>query len=158
MAGSVNKVILIGFLGADPEIKSFPNGGKICNLRLATTESWKDKSSGERKERTEWHTVVIGNEGLAGVAEKYLRKGSQIFVEGKLRTRKWSDKNGNDRYSTEVSVQGPGCGFTMLGDSKSKSSSSKQSSSDQRDSAPTSQHQAYGGGQHDDDFDDDIPF
>ena len=114
MAGSVNKVILVGNLGADPEVKSFQNGGKICNLRIATSESWKDRNSGEKKERTEWHTVVIGGEGLVGVAERFLRKGSKIYIEGQLRTRKWQDQSGNDRYSTEVMVQGPGAVLTML--------------------------------------------
>lgn len=113
MAGSVNKVILIGNLGADPEVKSFQNGGKICNLRIATSESWKDKNTGERKERTEWHSVVIQSEGLAGVAERFLKKGSKIYIEGQLRTRKWQDQSGNDRYSTEVSV-GMGGVLTML--------------------------------------------
>ncbi|CCW16860.1 Single-stranded DNA-binding protein [Sphingobium indicum BiD32] len=114
MAGSVNKVILVGNLGADPEVKSFQNGGKICNLRIATSESWKDRNTGEKKERTEWHTVVIGGEGLVGVAERFLRKGSKIYIEGQLRTRKWQDQSGNDRYSTEVMVQGPGAVLTML--------------------------------------------
>lgn len=114
MAGSVNKVILVGNLGADPEVKSFQNGGKICNLRIATSENWKDRNTGERKERTEWHSVVIGGEGLVGVAERFLRKGSKIYIEGQLRTRKWQDNNGNDRYSTEVMVQGPGAVLTML--------------------------------------------
>ena len=114
MAGSVNKVILVGNLGADPEVKSFQNGGKICNIRIATSESWKDRMSGEKKERTEWHTVVIGGEGLVGVAERFLRKGSKIYIEGQLRTRKWQDAQGNDRYSTEVVVQGPGAVLTML--------------------------------------------
>ncbi|KEZ17382.1 Single-stranded DNA-binding protein [Sphingobium yanoikuyae] len=114
MAGSVNKVILIGNLGADPEVKSFQNGGKICNLRIATSESWKDRMSGERKERTEWHSVVINSEGLVGVAERFLRKGSKIYIEGQLRTRKWQDNNGNDRYTTEVALSGPGAVLTML--------------------------------------------
>jgi single-strand DNA-binding protein len=114
MAGSVNKVILIGNLGADPEVKSFQNGGRIANLRIATSESWKDRQTGERKERTEWHTVVINSEGLVGVAERYLRKGSKVYIEGQLRTRKWQDQNGNDRYSTEVSVGGNQGQLTML--------------------------------------------
>lgn len=114
MAGSVNKVILIGNLGADPEVKSFQNGGKICNLRIATSETWKDRQTGERKERTEWHTVVLQSEGLVGVAERYLRKGSKVYIEGSLRTRKWQDNNGNDRYTTEVSVGGMGGVLTML--------------------------------------------
>ena len=114
MAGSVNKVILIGNLGADPEVKSFQNGGKIANLRIATSESWKDRQTGERKERTEWHSVVLQSEGLVGVAERYLRKGSKVYIEGQLRTRKWQDQNGNDRYTTEVSVGGLGGVLTML--------------------------------------------
>ena len=114
MAGSVCKVILVGNLGADPEVKSFQNGGKVCNLRIATSESWKDKSSGERKERVEWHSVAIFSEGLAGIAERYLRKGSKVYIEGQLRTRKWQDQSGNDRYTTEVVLQGPGAVLTML--------------------------------------------
>ena len=102
MAGSVNKVILIGSLGRDPEVRSFQNGGKVCNLRVATSESWKDKQTGERKERTEWHTVTIHAEGLVGIAEQYLAKGSKVYIEGQLETRKWQDQAGNDRYSTEV--------------------------------------------------------
>ena len=114
MAGSVNKVILIGNLGADPEVKSFQNGGKVCNIRIATSESWKDKNTGEKQERTEWHTVAIFGDGLAGVAERFLRKGSKVYLEGALRTRKWQDQSGNDRYSTEVVLQGPGAVLTML--------------------------------------------
>jgi single-strand DNA-binding protein len=114
MAGSVNKVILIGNLGADPEVKSFQNGGRIANLRIATSENWKDKATGERKERTEWHTVVLQSDGLVGVAERFLRKGSKVYIEGQLRTRKWQDQSGNDRYSTEVSVGGIGGVLTML--------------------------------------------
>ncbi|UZW54656.1 single-stranded DNA-binding protein [Sphingobium sp. JS3065] len=114
MAGSVNKVILVGNLGADPEVRSFQNGGKVCNIRIATSESWKDRNSGERKERTEWHSVAIFSEGLAGVAERYLRKGSKVYIEGKLQTRKWQDQSGNDRYTTEVVLQGPSAVLTML--------------------------------------------
>ena len=114
MAGSVNKVIIVGNLGADPEVKSFQNGGKVCNLRIATSESWKDKNTGDKQERTEWHSVAIFSEGLAGVAERYLRKGSKVYIEGQLRTRKWQDASGNDRYSTEVVLQGPGSVLTML--------------------------------------------
>lgn len=113
MAGSVNKVILIGNLGADPEVKSFQNGGKIATMRIATSESWKDRNTGERKERTEWHSVVLQSDGLVGVAERFLRKGSKVYIEGQLRTRKWQDQSGNDRYSTEVSV-GVGGVLTML--------------------------------------------
>ncbi|TCM21518.1 single-strand DNA-binding protein [Novosphingobium sp. PhB165] len=114
MAGSVNKVILVGNLGADPEVKSFQNGGRIATLRMATSESWKDRATGERKERTEWHSVTVQSEGLVGVVERFLRKGSKIYVEGQLRTRKWQDQNGNDRYTTEVSVGGVGGVLTML--------------------------------------------
>lgn len=102
MAGSVNKVILVGNLGRDPEVRQFQNGGKVCNLRLATSESWKDRNTGERRERTEWHSVAIFSEPLARIAEQYLRKGSKVYIEGQLETRKWQDQNGQDRYSTEV--------------------------------------------------------
>ncbi|MEO1313293.1 MAG: single-stranded DNA-binding protein, partial [Pseudomonadota bacterium] len=102
MAGSINKVILIGNLGADPEVRTFQNGGKVCNLRIATSETWRDKASGERREKTEWHTVAIFSEPLANLAQQYLRKGSKVYLEGALETRKWQDQNGNDRYSTEV--------------------------------------------------------
>lgn len=114
MSGSVCKVILIGNLGADPEIKSFSNGGRIANLRIATSESWKDKASGEKRERSEWHNIVIQGDGLVGVAERFLRKGKMIYVEGSLRTRKWQDQNGQDKYTTEVILSGPGAVLTML--------------------------------------------
>lgn len=114
MAGSLNKVMLIGNLGADPEVRTFQNGGKVCNLRIATSETWKDRNTGERQEKTEWHTVAIFNEGLAGVAERYLKKGSKVYLEGQLQTRKWQDQNGNDRYSTEVVLRGPNAVMTML--------------------------------------------
>jgi single-strand DNA-binding protein len=105
MAGSVNKVILIGNLGRDPEVRSFQNGGRVCNLRIATSETWKDKASGERKERTEWHSVAIFNDNLVSIAERYLKKGSKVYVEGQLETRKYTDKDGNERYSTEVTLR-----------------------------------------------------
>jgi single-strand DNA-binding protein len=114
MAGSVNKVILIGNLGADPEVRSFANGGKVCNLRIATSETWRDKNTGERKEKTEWHSVAIFNEGLVRIAEQYLRKGSKVYIEGQLQTRKWQDQSGQDRYSTEVVLQGFNGTLTML--------------------------------------------
>lgn len=114
MAGSVNKVILIGNLGQDPEVRTFQNGGKVCNLRIATSENWKDKNTGERRERTEWHTVAIFSDGLVRVAEQYLRKGSKVYIEGQLQTRKWQDQSGNDRYSTEVVLQGFGSTLVML--------------------------------------------
>lgn len=143
--GSLNKATIIGHLGADPEIKSFQDGGKIANLRIATSESWKDKQTGERKERTEWHSVVISGDGLVGVAEKYLRKGSQVYVEGGLRTRKWTDRDGNDRYSTEIVLSGPRAVLTML-DKKGDG----QGSSGNR-------HQNQNGFGTDDHLDDDIP-
>ncbi|MEN8659753.1 single-stranded DNA-binding protein [Marivita sp.] len=102
MAGSVNKVIIVGNLGRDPEVRTFQNGGKVCNLRIATSENWKDRNTGERKERTEWHSVAIFSEPLARIAEQYLRKGSKVYIEGQLETRKWQDQSGQDRYSTEV--------------------------------------------------------
>jgi single-strand DNA-binding protein len=114
MAGSVNKVILIGNLGADPEVRTFQNGGKVCNLRIATSENWKDRESGERRERTEWHNVVIRSEPLIRVAEQYLRKGSKIYVEGQLETRKWQDQSGADRYTTEVALRPYRSELTML--------------------------------------------
>ena len=118
MAGSVNKVILIGNLGADPEIRRTQDGRPIANLRIATSETWRDRNSGERKEKTEWHTVVIFNEGLCKVAEQYLKKGSTVYVEGQLQTRKWQDQNGQDRYSTEVVLQGFNSTLTMLDELK----------------------------------------
>lgn len=111
---SVNKVILIGNLGADPEVKSFQSGGKIANIRIATSKRWKDRQTGEAKEATEWHQVVINGDGLVGVAERYLKKGSKVYVEGELRTRKWQDRDGNDRYTTEIVIAGMGGTLTML--------------------------------------------
>ena len=114
MAGSVNKVILIGNLGRDPEVRNFQNGGKVCNLRIATSETWKDRNTGERRERTEWHSVAIFSEPLARVAEQYLRKGSKVYIEGQLETRKWQDQSGQDRYSTEVVLRPYTSTLTML--------------------------------------------
>lgn len=114
MAGSVNKVILIGNLGRDPEVRTFQNGGKVCNLRIATSENWKDRNTGERRERTEWHSVAIFSEPLARVAEQYLKKGSKVYIEGQLETRKWQDQSGNDRYSTEVVLRPYTSTLTML--------------------------------------------
>lgn len=114
MAGSVNKVIIIGNLGRDPEVRTFQNGGKVCNLRIATSETWKDKTTGERRERTEWHSVAIFSEPLARVAEQYLRKGSKVYIEGQLETRKWQDQSGQDRYSTEVVLRPYTSTLTML--------------------------------------------
>ena len=114
MAGSVNKVILIGNLGRDPEVRSFSSGGKVCNLRIATSETWKDRNTGERKERVEWHSIAIHAEGLVGIAEKYLRKGSKVYVEGQLETRKWQDQSGQDRYTTEVVLRPYNGTLTLL--------------------------------------------
>ena len=114
MAGSVNKVILIGNLGKDPEIKSFQNGGRIANFSIATSESWKDRATGEKKERTEWHNISVNSDGLVGVVERFLKKGSKVYIEGQLRTRKWQDRDNNDRYTTEVVLSGPGAVMTML--------------------------------------------
>jgi single-strand DNA-binding protein len=154
MAGSVNKVIIVGNLGADPEIKSFQNGGKLANLRIATSESWKDKASGERKERTEWHTVAIMGDGLVGVAERFLRKGSKVYIEGQLRTRKWQDQSGNDRYSTEVVLSGPGAVLTML-DSPQGGSGGQRS--DDRSGGYSKGDEGFIAG-FDDDLDDEVPF
>jgi single-strand DNA-binding protein len=180
MSGSVNKVILIGNLGADPEVRSFQNGGKVANLRLATTENWKDRNTGEKQERTDWHTVAIFGEGLVGVAERFLRKGSKIYVEGQLRTRKWADKDGNDRYTTEVVLQGPGAVMTMLdgkpggggggmgggggdygsggGARSSGGGSSGGGSGGARGFNDGGSSSGWGGGGFDDDLNDDVPF
>lgn len=114
MAGSVNKVILVGNLGRDPEVRYTQDNKKIVNMSIATSESWKDRNTGERRERTEWHRVVIFNEGLANIAEQFLRKGSKVYLEGQLQTRKWQDQSGQDKYSTEVVLQGFNCAMTML--------------------------------------------
>lgn len=151
MAGSVNKCIIVGNLGQDPEVKSFQNGGRIANLRIATSESWKDKQTGERKERTEWHTVTLSSDGLVGVAERYLRKGSKVYVEGQLRTRKWQDQSGNDRYSTEVVLQGPNAILTMLDGPQGQ----RDSGGYDRDAARREIEQASGPADDDTDF---VPF
>lgn len=115
MAGSVNKVILVGNLGRDPEVRSFQNGGKVVNLRIATSETWRDRNSGERKERTEWHSVAIFNEPLGKIAEQYLKKGSTVYIEGQLETRKWQDQSGQDRYTTEIVLRPYSGALTLLG-------------------------------------------
>jgi single-strand DNA-binding protein len=167
MAGSVNKVILIGNLGQDPEVKSFQNGGRIANLRIATSENWKDKNTGERKERTEWHTVVLQSEGLVGVAERYLRKGSKVYIEGQLRTRKWQDQSGNDRYTTEVSVGGIGGVMTMLDGAPGGGGGGQRGGGGDWDQSGGQAGASSGGsrgsggppaGGFSDDLDDDIPF
>ena len=114
MAGSINKVILIGNVGNDPEVRSFNNGGKVCNLSIATSDTWKDKQTGERREKTEWHRVAIFNEGLVGIVERYVKKGTKLYIEGKLQTRKWQDRDGNDKYTTEVVLQGYDGNLTLL--------------------------------------------
>ena len=166
MAGSVNKVILIGNLGADPEIRSFQNGGKVCNLRIATSETWKDKNSGERREKTEWHTVAIFQEGLVRIAEQYLKKGSKVYIEGQLQTRKWQDQSGADKYSTEVVLQGFGGTLTMLDGQGGGSDSGNQSGGNSGggggyDQPPAGSGSGYGAGGNPNsgrDLDDEIPF
>ena len=135
MAGSVNKVIILGNLGRDPETRSFSNGGKVCNLRIATSETWKDKSSGERKDRTEWHSVAIFNDALAGIAERYLRKGSKVYIEGRLETRKWQDQSGQDRYTTEIVLR-PYSGTLTLLDKPSGSEGMQTRGTDNPHPAP----------------------
>lgn len=135
MSGSINKVIIIGNLGADPDVRSTQDGRKIVNLSVATSQSWTDKSTGERKERSEWHRVVIFNEGLAKVAENYLRKGSKVYLEGQLQTRKWQDQSGADRYSTEIVLQGFNGNLTML-DGKSEAQGSHGGNNQQQRSKP----------------------
>jgi single-strand DNA-binding protein len=125
MAGSVNKVIIVGNLGADVEVKSFQNGGRIANMRIATSESWKAKDTGEQKERTEWHSVTLNSDGLVSVAERFLRKGSKVYIEGKLQTRKWQDQSGNDRYTTEIVVGGFDGKLVMLDGAKGEQSGSE---------------------------------
>ncbi|WP_430443005.1 single-stranded DNA-binding protein [Sphingorhabdus contaminans] len=168
MAGSVNKVIIVGNLGADPEVKSFQNGGRICNLRIATSEDWKDRATGEKKERTEWHSVVLQSDGLVGVAERYLKKGSKVYIEGQLRTRKWQDQAGNDRYTTEVSVGGFDGKLVMLDGARGGSggndswsggtSGGGQGSGGQSGGNWSGGSSGFGGGDFDNDLDDDVPF
>jgi single-strand DNA-binding protein len=164
MAGSVNKVIIIGNLGRDPEVRTFQNGGKVCNLRIATSENWKDKNTGERRERTEWHTVAIFNEALVRLAEQYLRKGSKVYIEGKLETRKWQDQSGQDRYSTEVVLR-PYAGEMTFLDSRGEGGGGVGGGS-QGGGQDQGYGGDYGGGQSEpqggsrpsSDMDDEIPF
>ena len=153
MSGSVNKVILIGHLGRDPEVRNFQSGGKVVNLRLATSESWRDKASGERKERTEWHSVAIFNEGLAKVAEQYLRKGSKVYIEGQLETRKWQDQSGADKYTTEVVLRAFGGALTLLDGGNRDQSQDQGGGYGGGYGAP-----ATGGAPASNDMDDEIPF
>lgn len=145
---SLNKVMLIGNLGADPEIRSFQNGGKVANFRIATKETWKDRNTGERQERTEWHSIAVHPEGLVGVVERFLRKGSKVYVEGQLQTRKWQDQQGNDRYSTEVVLRGMNGTLTMLDRKGSGDGQSGGYRDDRPQGSTTSQS----------DLDDEIPF
>ena len=173
MAGSVNKVIIVGNLGADPEVKSFQNGGRICNLRIATSEDWKDRTTGEKKERTEWHSVVLQSDGLVGVAERFLKKGSKVYIEGQLRTRKWQDQSGNDRYTTEISVAGFDGKLVMLDGARGGSGgggndgwSGGASSGGGQGGGQSGQgggnwsggSSGFDGGDFDNDLDDDVPF
>ena len=153
MAGSLNKVMIIGNLGADPEVRTFQNGGKVCNLRIATSESWKDKNTGERRDKTEWHSVSIFSEGLVRICEQYLKKGSKVFVEGILQTRKWQDQSGADRYSTEVVLQGFNGTLTML-DSRAGSNGDFDSSKDTNELSSNSDTFSSSAS----DIDDEIPF
>lgn len=146
---SVNKCILVGNLGADPEIRHTQDGRPICNLRIATSESWRDKATGERKEKTEWHTVVIFSEGLCKVAEQYLRKGSKVYLEGQLQTRKWQDKEGNDRYSTEVVLQGFNATLVMLDGKQERGADNPEPQRPVMDSSPSFAR---------DELNDEVPF
>lgn len=170
----LNKVCILGTLGKDPESRSFQNGGKVVNLRIATSESWKDRNSGERKEKTEWHSVAIFSEGLAGIAERFLTKGSIVYIEGKLQTRKWQDQQGNDRYSTEIVLQGYNAVLTMIPNGKSRGDGGGGGSRDDwggedsrgRSNSSSGGGNFNGGGQRSggfgggftDDLDDDVPF
>jgi single-strand DNA-binding protein len=173
MAGSVNKVILVGNLGKDPEIRSFQNGGKVANFSIATSESWKDKNTGEKREKTDWHNVAIFNEGLVRVAEQYLRKGSKVYIEGQLQTRKWTDQSGADKYTTEVVLQNYNGTLVML-DGRSDGGGSGGGSGGMRNTGGGGSSwgndgggssggnfgggSSQGGGAFDSDLDDDVPF
>ena len=161
MAGSVNKVILIGNVGADPEIRTTQGGKPIANLRIATSESWRDRNSGERREKTEWHTVVVFNEGLAKVVEQYVKKGAKLYIAGQLQTRKWQDQQGNDRYSTEIILQAFNGVLTMLDSANGRAGGSSGGGTN---GGYADQSGSYGGdrsagsGNFSRDLDDDIPF
>ena len=163
MAGSVNKVILVGNVGNDPEIRSFNNGAKVANFSLATSENWRDKQSGERKEKTEWHRVAIFNDGLVNIVEKYIKKGSKLYIEGKLQTRKWTDRDGNDKYTTEVVLQGYGGNLTMLDGRNSEGGGNRGGGYNQDSVAYGNQGQSRSastqeGPTENFDLDDEIPF
>lgn len=164
MAGSVNKVILVGNLGADPEVRQFQNGGQVCNLRIATSESWRDRQTGERKERTEWHSVAIYNENLVRIAEQYLRKGSKVYIEGQLETRKWQDQQGQDRYTTEVTLRQFRGELTLLDGRGEGGGGGGGMGYDDDRGGPAPARRGGGGGSSDrgfappPDMDDEIPF
>ena len=154
MSGSLNKVLIIGRLGADPEIKQMVNGKNVARLSLATSQNWKDKNTGEKKEKTEWHRIVVFNEGLVNVVQQYLKKGAQVYIEGQLSTRKWKDeKSGQDKYSTEVVIQGYNSSLTMLGGGGGSGSSANDRSSQQ-----ISKNLDDGSQVPQNDLDDEIPF
>ncbi len=160
---SVNKVILVGNLGNDPEIRTFGNGGKVANFTLATSENWRDKKSGEKKEKTEWHRVAVFGEGLVGVVERYVKKGSKLYIEGKLQTRKWQDRDGNDKYTTEIVLQGPGTTLTMLDSAGGQGGNRQNAQGDyQQDQTRggygNSGFQPQFGGGYGETLDDEIPF
>lgn len=158
MSGSVNKVILVGHLGADVEVRHTQDGKPIANLRIATSESWRDRNSGDRKERTEWHRVVIFSEGLCKIAEQYLRKGSHVYLEGQLQTRKWEDQSGNERYSTEVVLQGFNSTLTMLDSRESRPSEDTQLFENQRDAVDRFERDTGVPSKYGDEMDSEIPF
>lgn len=159
MAGSINKVLLIGNLGADPEIRHTQDGNPVCNLRVATSETWRDRNTGDRRERTEWHRVVIFSEPLCKVAEQYLRKGSKVYLEGQLQTRKWQDQSGQDRYSTEVVLQRFNSNLTLLDRRDSGGEQNYGSGSGEAGSSSSGENAGGGGGSaKESDLDDDIPF
>ncbi len=157
MAGSVNKVIIVGNLGKDPEVRTFPNGGKVCNFPVATSETWRDKNSGEKQERTQWHNIAIFSEPLVNIAERFLKKGSKIFVEGQLETRKWQDNTGADRYSTEVVLR-PYKGELTLLDNKSDTDITQRESLSEATTSVMPQSTENSPSFAVDDFDDEIPF
>ncbi len=158
MAGSINKVILVGNLGRDPEVRATQDGREIANLAVATSDSWKDKNTGERREKTEWHRVAIFNEGLVNIAKNYLRKGSKVYLEGQLQTRKWTDKEGQERYTTEVVLQGFNGNLTMLDSKGAGGGMSEAGNNDDYSQAPAMAMAGGGGGSRGGDLDDDIPF
>ena len=157
MAGSVNKVIIVGNLGKDPEVRTFPNGGKVCNFPVATSETWRDRNSGEKQERTQWHNIAIFSEPLVNIAERFLKKGSKIFVEGQLETRKWQDNTGADRYSTEVVLR-PYKGELTLLDNKSDTDITQRESLSEATTSVMTQSTENSPSFAVDDFDDEIPF